>query len=102
MIIIYGQRNCGKVDKVPNLFYVITKFAQIYWLPLIPLGSYIVLEGSETDQGFKGVQTSLSFKSILAGWLRAGLVVGMIACLGAGTNITFDYLEGNRENHELQ
>jgi hypothetical protein len=101
MIIIYGQRNCGKVDKVPNLFYVVTQFAHLYWFPLIPLRSYLVLAGSEDGESFKGVQTSMSFKSIVIGWLRAVLFVSAIGSLVASIIITMQYVDGNRKKYDL-
>jgi hypothetical protein len=81
MLIIWGQRLYGKVDEVPGLFYVRTRFFHIYYIPLFPLQTFIVLAGSETGNGFKGKATSMSFKSVLFGWLRGGCVVGAIAGL---------------------
>src|SRR5262249_36136559 len=78
MIIIFGQRRSGKVDEIPGLCYVHTQFFHVYYVPLIPLMSYIVLAGSETGQGFRGVRTSLSFKSILVSWVRTAAVLATI------------------------
>jgi hypothetical protein len=78
MIIIWGQRLCGRVDEVPGLFHVRTRFFHVYYIPLIPLQSFIILAGSESGSGFKGKPVSMSFKSVLAGWLRGGSVVGAI------------------------
>jgi hypothetical protein len=78
MLIIWGQRLCGKVDEVPGLFHVRTRFFHVYYIPLIPLATFIILAGSETGNGFKGKQISMSFKSVLFGWLRGGCVVGAI------------------------
>jgi len=99
MIIIYGQRNYGKVDKVPNLFYVVTQFLHLYWIPLIPIRSYLVLAGTEDSEGFKGVQTSMSFKSILVGWLRAQLVLAAIGSLITGIILTMDHVA--KRHYEL-
>jgi len=79
MIIFYGTRLCGKVDQVPGLFFVGTKFAHLYWVPLIPLGSTVVLE--ETAEGWRGVPFGLSLKSWLTAWVRtfclfAGILSG--------------------------
>jgi len=101
MIIFFGHRNCGKVDKVPNLFYVVTQFAHLYWIPLIPLRSYLVLAGSEDGEGFKGVRTSMSFKSIVVAWLRAALVVTAISSLVAGIFVTVEYFNGNQKKNDL-
>jgi len=71
MIIIYGSSLLGQVDELEGLFCVKTKFAHIFWLPLIPLGSHIVLE--ETDAGWRGVPFGLCLRSVLdvlAFWVR--------------------------------
>ena len=87
MIIIWGQRLCGKVDEVPGLFYVRTRFFHVYYIPLIPLQTFIILAGSETGSGFKGKPVSMSFKSVLFGWLRGGCVVGaIVGTIGAVIN----------------
>jgi hypothetical protein len=78
MLIIFGQKRCGKVDHVPGLFYVITEFFHVYYFPLIPLGSYLILDGGSSTQG---TRISISFKSVLMGWFRALLVVGFFAGL---------------------
>jgi hypothetical protein len=78
VIIIFGQRRCGKVDEVPGLCYVQTQFVHVYYVPLIPTTSYIVLAGSESGSGFRGVKTSLSLKSVLVGWVRTGAVLATI------------------------
>jgi hypothetical protein len=39
MIIVWGSRLYGKVDAVPGLFHVATRFGHIWYLPLIPMGS---------------------------------------------------------------
>jgi hypothetical protein len=75
MIIIWGQRNYGKVDKVGDFCYVATQFGHLWFIPLIPIQTYIVIAGSETDDGFKGVPIGFSAKSILIAWLRAALII---------------------------
>ena len=79
MILIWGQSNYGKVDVVPRLCYVTTRFFHLYYVPLIPLGSYVVLEGTENGNGFRGVPTSLSWRSVLAGWVRAVMLGNPLA-----------------------
>ena len=77
MIVIWGSGVYGKVDEVPRLFHVATRFGHLYYVPLIPLGSVAVLENSA--DGFQGVNIPLSGKSVIFAWLRAILVVGAIA-----------------------
>jgi 4-amino-4-deoxy-L-arabinose transferase-like glycosyltransferase len=83
MVIIWGTTHAGKVDEVPGgMFHVVTRFGHVYYIPLIPTASYIVLEKT-ADGGFRGADIPLSFKSILAGWLRGGSVIAIIgACIG--------------------
>jgi hypothetical protein len=78
MVIIWGTTHAGKVDEVPGMFHVVTQFGHLYYIPLIPTGSYIVLD-KNSDGGFRGVSIPISFKSWLVAWLRAACVVGTIA-----------------------
>jgi len=77
MVIIWGTTHAGKVDEVPGMFHVVTQFGHLYYIPLIPTGSYIVLE-KNSDGGFRGVSIPISFKSWLVAWLRAACVVATI------------------------
>lgn len=77
MVIIWGSGLYGKVDEVPQLCHVATRFGHLYYIPLIPLGTYAVFEKNGDD--FSGAALPLSFKSILVAWLRAGLIVGAVA-----------------------
>ena len=69
MVIVYGSRLMGRVDRVPGMFHVATRFGHVYYLPLIPLQSFIVL--SENGDQFQGVPIPMSGKSILFAWARA-------------------------------
>ena len=90
MVIIWGSTNAGKVDEVPGgMFHVITQFGHLYYVPLIPTGSFVVLEKTE-DGGFHGVQIPLSAKSMLAGWLRGGSIVAIVGSIVAGLIATLD------------
>ena len=65
-------------------------------MPLIPLRSYIVLEGSEQNGSFQGVRTSLSLRSILAGWWRGFLALMTFAGLVGGVVLAGQAVEGRR------
>jgi hypothetical protein len=81
MVIVWGTTHAGKVDEVPGgMFHVVTRFGHVYYIPLIPTASYLVLD-TTADGGFNGAPIPLSFKSMLAGWLRGGSIVAII---GAG------------------
>jgi hypothetical protein len=82
--ILYGEYDLGKVEKVPNLFYVCTRFGHLYFFPFFPRCSYLVLAGTEDTFGFRGVPSDLSWKSVFVGWFRAVLILGMgLGCLTA-------------------
>ena len=76
MMIVWGSRLYGKVDVVPGLFHVATKFGHINYFPLIPRMSFVVLR-QDGDQ-WQGVPIPLNFKSVVFAWLRAGLLVATI------------------------
>ena len=79
MVIIWGSQFYGKVDHVPGLFYVVTTFGHIWYLPLIPTGSYLIIDDGT---GENGMQITMSMKSVLMGWGRAlSFVVGVILIL---------------------
>ncbi len=73
MYIVWGSRLMGKCDTVPGLGHVETRFGHLYYLPLIPSQTFLVL--SKSGKNFRGVPLSLSFKSILMAWSRAILTV---------------------------
>lgn len=78
MIVYYGTRLFGKVDQIDDTdVHVATKFFHIYWVPLIPLGSSLVFE--KTDDGWRGVELPMSFKSVLVAWMRFACIPGVIA-----------------------
>lgn len=84
MLVFFGTRLYGKVDHVPGLFYVATHFAYLQFVPLFPTASYLILDGSESGENFRGVQISMSGKSVLFGYLRAALIIGTIMLLFIG------------------
>jgi len=79
MVIISGVRFAGKVDAVPRVGHVATRFFHLYWIPLIPVGTFLVTE--EKDDDFKGFPLPLNGKSIFIGWLRTIGWVGLAAAV---------------------
>jgi len=75
-----GTALYGLMDRVPGLCYVATKFAHLSFLPLLPLETYLVREGSEAEERFRGKRLRVSFKSILLGYYR-GWVGGVAVIL---------------------
>ncbi len=81
MIIIWGTRMAGTCDRVGKMFYVRSRFFHVWYIPLIPVATYVVIHGSEGGSGFQGKQIPMSGKSILFGWLRTGAILGGVAGL---------------------
>jgi hypothetical protein len=77
MIIIHGTRLYGKVDQVPGLFFIATSFFYLQFIPLFPLGSFLVLEGTTKEGGgFSGRKLGWSGKSIFFAYFRLALFIG--------------------------
>lgn len=76
MFFVWGSRLYGKVDEVPGMFHVATKFGHLWYFPLIPMGSHVIL--SENEDGWEGIKIPLSMKSVFVAWARAGLVVAAL------------------------
>lgn len=99
-MIVYGMRHYGKVDEVDGLGYIKTRFAHIWFLPLVPLGSMFVM--SEEGDGVQGLKVGLSGRSVVAAWSRTWVVLttlGMLALMGFGVIGLIDTLiDGNGVN----
>jgi hypothetical protein len=68
----------GKTDEVPGLFHVATRFGHLWFLPLIPVGSYVIVK--KTEEGWRGVRIPVSVKSLVLAWLRtACLIIGLVS-----------------------
>jgi hypothetical protein len=88
-MIIFGTRLFGKVDAVPGVFHVATKFFHLNFLPLIPTSSWVVLEGTQeqglTGSSWRGVElSSIRMSSVLMAWLRFGLFAIALASVVMG------------------
>lgn len=93
MILIYGTKLYGKVDIVPGLFHVETRFGHLWYFPILPLESYVVL--GKSGDGFNGVRIPLNVKSVVFAWLRAGtLTTALISLICAA-------VEWNRQSAEF-
>jgi hypothetical protein len=75
MIIVYGTRMYGRIDRCGPTFLG-TRFFHIWYVPLIPVGTHLVF--NEEDDGFRGLPTGLSGRSVLAAYMRVWGVVGSI------------------------
>lgn len=94
---VYGTHLFGQVYRVPGLYYVSTMFFHVNYVPLFPQRSYLVMEGSEKNERFQGVQIPLSLKSVLAGYLRgwSGATALFIGCVGAAATTGFYFGDKN-------
>jgi hypothetical protein len=76
MVIVYGTRFYGKVRACGRSFLG-TQFFHLYYVPLIPIGTHLILE-ENANGTYKGMKTTFSVRSMLAAYLR---VWGPIACI---------------------
>ncbi|MEZ6055673.1 MAG: hypothetical protein R3C01_03120 [Planctomycetaceae bacterium] len=74
MVIVWGSGLYGKVDEIPGLCHVATKFGHLYYIPLIPVDSVVVFE--KTADGWRGIEIGVSLKSVLVAWFRAVMSIG--------------------------
>ena len=87
MAFVFGSRLYGKVDVVPGLFHVATKFYHFDYIPLIPVEGWLVLQ--EKGNGWRGQRVNVQGKSMLVAWLRTGLVVvGVAAGIGGAVALS--------------
>ena len=92
MVIVYGTRFYGKVRACGRSFLG-TQFFHIYYVPLIPIGTHLILEESG-DGSYKGIKTGFSMKSMLAAYLRVWGPIAVIIALCIGI-AGIDDLEGD-------
>jgi hypothetical protein len=79
MIIFWGHRFYGTVDKIDGVF-VATRFAHLWFIPLIPVESYLVLgAGPSRPQGV-ALSVRLHRRSVTAGYLRIWSLIALFAC----------------------
>src|SRR5882672_11329916 len=92
MVVIYGSKLSGKVDAVPGLGFVATKFAHIYYVPLIPSQGWLVI--SQSGNTWRGVRIPMSAKSVFMGWARA---IAVLAGIGGiiGTVVAANHSGGD-------
>ena len=76
-MILAGKRLYGPHDHVPGLGHVRTLFVHIWWIPLLPMGTYLVL-GEDTDA--PAVKLPFSFKALAFAYARVGLFLVGLAC----------------------
>ena len=69
-----GEHIYGVVDQVPGVLHVGTRILHFNYLPVVPLGSVVVVDKKAVGEKTV-VKTSLSGKSLFFGYLRFSLMV---------------------------
>jgi hypothetical protein len=83
-VIIFGiNRLFGRTDRIPGLLFVATAFLHVFFIPLIPMGTYLVMEKDDEWEHFRGIRIPFSIKSLLYAWGRA-IAVLTIPFVGYG------------------
>jgi hypothetical protein len=94
-------RAYGATEHIPGLFYVTTVFVHVFFLPVIPLRSYLVNEHTREALPLRALGLpSIHGKSMLLGFLRGWLSVATIASALLATFIAYNNLSG-RELSDL-
>jgi hypothetical protein len=70
-MIIFGVRLFGKSEIVPGVFFIVTRFFHVCFIPLFPMQSFVIF-----DEGEGAALPSLHWGSISMAWLRGLLLVG--------------------------
>lgn len=78
MLIIWGTRFYGRIRSCGRSF-IATRFAHVWFIPLFPVGSQLVLE--ENGSSYRGIPVDINLKSVLAGYLRIWGPIGVIASI---------------------
>jgi hypothetical protein len=99
MIIIYGRRAYGRVE-VSGTTFVLTDFVHLWYLPIIPTGSHLVLSRDATGL-CQNLSIPLHGVSVLTAYLRtwgavalAGCIVGALANADEGWGTVVPLLVG--------
>ncbi|MEZ4223228.1 MAG: hypothetical protein R3B13_19950 [Polyangiaceae bacterium] len=72
-MIVYGVRMGGAVDRCVQ-GQTETRFAHVWFVPLVPMGSYFV-------SGQQSVKVPFSLRSVIVGYLRGWGVITALGCL---------------------
>jgi hypothetical protein len=75
-VLIVGWKLYGKTQQVPGIFHVATEFFHVYYFPILPKQSYVVLD--QTPGEFRGVPIELSWRSIVIAWLRGAMFIPLL------------------------
>jgi hypothetical protein len=92
MLIIWGERLYGTVDRVPGLFHVATSFGHAYYFPAIPGKTYIVIEPRGIGEQPRYIPIDRNAKSVMFAYFRAlALVAGFFMTFLGGIRFILMY-----------
>lgn len=84
---VYGTRHMGKIDEVPGFFYVATRCRHLWYFPLVPLDSWVIVDGKRHFDAVGGEWTatgvrlpSIRWWSVVAAWLRWSFGAVALVC----------------------
>jgi hypothetical protein len=75
-----GDHFYGKVDHVPGMFFVRTRFLHYLWIPVVPRESWLMRDGGSSV----GVRIPLRWKSVWLAWVRTFLVAMVVTFTAVG------------------
>jgi hypothetical protein len=80
MIVVFGSTLYGKVESVPGVCHVATRFLHFFFVPLFPTGSWLVIHKRERVEGAADALKlpAMHWGSVGMGWLRFFLLVAMV------------------------
>jgi hypothetical protein len=84
MVIVYGTRFYGKVKACGSSFLA-TQFFHIYYVPLFPIATQLILE-ENAGGSYKGMKSTFSVKSMLAAYLRVWGPIAVIVAIAIGAS----------------
>ncbi len=80
MIIIFGRRAYGRVE-VSGTTFVLTEFVHLWYLPIVPTGSHVVLSREANGLVHNVPMGRLHGVSVLAAYLRTWGALGIVLCI---------------------
>ena len=91
MAIIYGRELFGHVEHVPGHFLVATECVHVWYVPLIPVQSWIITD-LRADGSWRGTKIPWHGRSLFLGFMRSLCVLIAVGLLGFGALRLFEAL----------
>ena len=102
MLIVWGERLYGSVDRVPGVLHVATSFGHAYYFPAVPGKTYIVVEPRENGEQRKYIPIERNEKSVVIAYLRAlALVAGFFLTFLGGIKFMLLYSTFGASTNQL-